>query len=244
MNELQIITHNNERVLTTSRLAEQYGTADRTIVDNFNNNKKRYIAGKHYYCLTGSSLSEFKRKNENFGFAANLNKLYLWTEKGTLLHAKSLNTDKAWQVYEFLVDNYFNPKQKKQALTDKQAEALEIKKTNARVRLSNQFLKLAKVETLSEEYKNILVSKAAEALTGFQLIPLPQSEQKMYSATEIGEMFGVSSQKIGRISNEHGMKTEEYGTYYRSKSQHSCKEVDSFVYNDRAVERFKEILNA
>lgn len=241
MKNLQVITHNNERVLTTARLAEQYGTADRTIVDNFNNNKKRYIVGKHYYCLTGANLSEFKRKNENFGFATNLNKLYLWTEKGALLHAKSLNTDKAWQVYEFLVDNYFNPKQKKQALTDKQAKSLEIKETNARVRLSNQFLKLAKVDTLSTEYKNILVSKAAEALTGFQLIPLPQSEQKMYSATEIGEMFGVSANKIGRVSNEYNMKNEEYCKYYRTKSPHCCKELDSFVYNDKAVERFREI---
>ena len=30
--------------------------------------------------------------------------LYLWTEKGALLHAKSLNTDKAWEVYDYLVD--------------------------------------------------------------------------------------------------------------------------------------------
>lgn len=121
-------------------------------------------------------------------------------------------------------------------------KALEIKETNARVRLSNAFLKLAKVDTLSSEYKNILVAKAAEALTGFQLIPLPQSEQKMYTATEIGEMFGVSAQRIGKLSNQYGMKTEEYGTWYRSKSQYSNKEVDSFMYNGKAVERFKTLI--
>lgn len=60
----------------------------------------------------------------------------------------------------------------------KPSKVLEIKETNARVRLSNQFLKLAKVDTLSKEYKNILVAKAAEALTGTQLIPLPASSQK------------------------------------------------------------------
>ena len=127
------------------------------------------------------------------------------------------------------------------SVPNKQDKSIEIKERNSRVRLSNQFLKLAKVDTLSTEYKNILVSKAAEALTGFALIPLPHSEQKMYSATEIGKMFGVSAQKIGRVSNEHDMKTEEYGGYYRTKSQHCCKEVDSFVYNDKAVERFREI---
>jgi len=33
--------------------------------------------------------------------------LYLWTEKGAFLHAKSLNTDVAWEVYDQLVDSYF-----------------------------------------------------------------------------------------------------------------------------------------
>lgn len=38
----------------------------------------------------------------------NVSKLYLWTEKGAFLHAKSLGTDKAWEVYEILVDSYFS----------------------------------------------------------------------------------------------------------------------------------------
>lgn len=129
------------------------------------------------------------------------------------------------------------------SVQEKPSKVLEIKESNARVRLSNQFLKLAKVDTLSAEYKNILVAKAAEALTGFTLIPLPQSQQKMYTATEIGEMFGVSAQKIGRLSTEFGLKTAEYGEWYRSKSQYSSKEVDSFMYNDKAVDRFKAILS-
>lgn len=122
-------------------------------------------------------------------------------------------------------------------------KALEIKEINAKVRLSNQFLKLSKVDTLSAEYKNILAAKAAEVLTGTQLIPLPKSQQKMYSAGELGQMLGVSAQKIGRISNEYSLKTAEYGEWYRSKSEHSSKEVDTFVYNDKAVERFKMILS-
>ena len=82
---------------------------------------------------------------------------------------------------------------------------------NAKVRMSNQFLKLANVDTLSTQYKSILVAKAAEVLSGEKILPMPQSEQKMYTATEIGAMFGVSAQKIGSISNKHGMKTEEFG---------------------------------
>ncbi len=126
--------------------------------------------------------------------------------------------------------------------TAKPSKALEIKEINAKVRLSNQLLKLSKVETLSAEYKNILAAKAAEVLTGERLIPPPKSQQKMYSAGEIGQMFGVSAQKIGRLSNEHNLKIAEYGEWYRSKSEHSSKEVDTFMYNDKAVEKFKAIL--
>lgn len=127
-------------------------------------------------------------------------------------------------------------------LTEKPNKALEIKEINAKVRLSNQFLKLSKVETLSAEYKNILAAKAAEVLTGTQLIPPPKSQQKMYSAREIGKMFGISANKIGRIANENGLKTAEYGEYYRAKAEHSVKEVDTFVYNDKAVDKFNSLL--
>lgn len=122
------------------------------------------------------------------------------------------------------------------------SKAVDAKLMNAKVRMSNQFLKLANVDTLSAQYKSILVAKAAEVLSGEKILPMPQSEQKMYTATEIGAMFGVSAQKIGSISNKHGMKTEEFGEWYRDKSRYSCKEVDSFKYNDKAVEKFKELL--
>lgn len=37
-------------------------------------------------------------------------RLYLWTQRGALLHAKSLNTDRAWEVYDELVETYFRAK--------------------------------------------------------------------------------------------------------------------------------------
>ncbi|MDE6781187.1 MAG: ORF6N domain-containing protein [Ruminococcus sp.] len=106
------IEHNGQRVLTTAQLAEAYGTDSKVISYNFNHNKDRYIEGKHYFCLTGDDLKKFKMTNREFHESLiRINKLYLWLEKGTLLHAKSLNTDKAWEVYDFLVDTYFRARQ-------------------------------------------------------------------------------------------------------------------------------------
>jgi hypothetical protein len=107
---LSVIEHGNERVLTTQQLAKGYGTTAKRITDNFSRNPTRYKANKHFYCLEGNVLRSFKRETPNCGVAENTNKLYLWTELGTLLHAKSLNTDQAWDVYEKLVEYYFRAK--------------------------------------------------------------------------------------------------------------------------------------
>lgn len=111
MNELQITEYKNIRVLTTQQIAEAYGTDGKVISNNFNRNRDRYEEGKHFICLEGESLKEFKT-NHQFDESSKVNRLYLWTEKGAFLHAKSLNTDIAWEVYDRLVDNYFQKQQK------------------------------------------------------------------------------------------------------------------------------------
>lgn len=122
-------------------------------------------------------------------------------------------------------------------------KALEVKEMNARVRMSNQFLKLANVDTsMSKDYKAILIAKSAQVLAGEEILPLPKAQQKMYTATEIGNMFGVSKQKIGAIANQHGLKVAEYGEFYKDKSPYSNKEVDAFRYNDDGVAQFRKLL--
>lgn len=108
----KIIERAGERVLTTAQLAESYGTTADEISINFHRNKARFIEGKHFHLLTGESLRALKRDlaNCNLAIPKNVNRYYLWTERGALLHAKSLNTDKAWKVYDFLVEYYFRAK--------------------------------------------------------------------------------------------------------------------------------------
>lgn len=107
MNQLQITEFKGQRVLTTQQIADGYGTKPRVISNNFNRNKGRFQEGKHFILLEGEYLKSFLSDSSNLGFAKNVNKLYLWTEKGALLHAKSLGTDEAWDMYDILVDTYF-----------------------------------------------------------------------------------------------------------------------------------------
>lgn len=107
MNNLQETEYGNIRVLTTQQLADEYEAESQILTNNYNRNKERYLEGKHFICLAGDDLKEFRATNQN-DVLPNANKLYLWTQKGAFLHAKSLNTDRAWEVYDHLVDSYFD----------------------------------------------------------------------------------------------------------------------------------------
>ena len=126
----------------------------------------------------------------------------------------------------------------------KTSDKLKIQEMNAKTRMANLYLKLSNVDTLSKEYKNILVAKAAEVLNGEELLLLSKSEQKTYSATEIGNMFGVSANRIGKLANSNNLKTEEFGEWYRDKSRYASKEVDSFRYYDTVIPKFEELLKS
>lgn len=123
MNDLKITEYKNIRVLTTQQIAEAYETDADVITKNFNRNKERYQKGKHFICLEGNDLKEFKT-NGQIDLPSKINKLYLWTQKGAFLHAKSLNTDKAWEVYDHLVDSYFEKKQPLKLSTEEKIQIL------------------------------------------------------------------------------------------------------------------------
>ena len=121
------------------------------------------------------------------------------------------------------------------------SESAQARMLNAKVRFARELQRIASVDTVSATYRQILIAQAVEILTGVQM-PLPECKDgKTYSAGEVGKMFGVSANKIGRTANEHNMKTDEYGVYYHDKSRYSAKEVESFRYNEKAVEKFREI---
>jgi hypothetical protein len=164
-----------------------------------------------------------------------------------LLHAKSLNTDQAWEVYDRLVETYFRARAFGEAIknaapkvTDK-TERLRVMELNATIRKAKLLYQMTSVNTLSTEYKNILIAKAAEVALGEPLLAPAPSKQRTLTATRLAGMFGVTAQRIGLETNGHGLKNERYGEWYRDKSRHSSKEVDSFRYYDSVIPKLAEI---
>ena len=125
MNDLKVIEYRNIRVLTTQQIAEAYEADAKVISNNFNRNRDRYEEGKHFVCLEGDELRQFKT-NHQFDESSKVNKLYLWTEKGAFLHAKSLNTDKAWEAYSNLIDGYYKQKDVLEGLSQEMIAIISI----------------------------------------------------------------------------------------------------------------------
>lgn len=129
--------------------------------------------------------------------------------------------------------------------TQSDQTALDIQLLNARTMNANVYVNLLQhVDTKSESYKAILMACAANTAAGQLVLPLPKAEfGKTYSATDIGRILGISRNKVGRIANEHGLKSDGFGEWYHDVAANG-KECDNFRYNDAAIEKFREILGA
>lgn len=129
--------------------------------------------------------------------------------------------------------------------TQSDQTALDIQLLNARTMNANVYVNLLQhVDTKSESYKAILMACAANTAAGQLVLPLPKADfGKTYSATDIGRILGISRNKVGRIANEHGLKSDGFGEWYHDVAANG-KECDNFRYNDAAIEKFKEILGA
>ncbi|WP_216363842.1 BRO-N domain-containing protein [Moorella sp. E306M] len=120
---------------------------------------------------------------------------------------------------------------------------LETKARNARVREANLYRRLAKEfrKQLSEQSIQQLVGLAAAVAHGKPILPITEIE-KTYSAEDIAREAGVSANKVGRIANQYGLKTAEYGISILDKSRYSNKQVATFRYNEKGRARLLEVL--
>lgn len=177
MNSLVPIEHKQQRVLTTAQIADAYETDIIKIRQNYTNNRKHYEEGKHFYKLEGDTLQAFKNKVENFDLVKHSRHLILWTEKGALLHAKSLNTDKAWEVYDQLVETYFKARDMF-TVPDTFSKALQLA-ADLQKQLEETAPKVLFADTVMKSKDSILVRELAKIACGEGL---NTGEHRLYRA--------------------------------------------------------------
>lgn len=144
---MDVITREGKRVLTTAQIAEAYKATTKTVTRNFQRNQQYFEQGVHYFALTGEALKQFKGERQNDATLKYVSVLYLWTEQGAFLLAKSLNSDKAWQAYNMLIDGYYKILESPPQID--QAQTLAIS--------HEQFLRLeGRVEALEQQLQEAL----------------------------------------------------------------------------------------
>ncbi|EFH9579531.1 phage antirepressor Ant [Escherichia coli] len=132
---LSPITHNQIPVITTELLAQLYDTEILNIQVNFTRNKERFVEGKHFFKAVGEELKNLRltlSKSQNH-ISPKTRSLILWTERGAARHAKMLETDQAWDVFEKLEDCYFSQCEKNTGKQGKSTREFSAQEANSLV---------------------------------------------------------------------------------------------------------------
>lgn len=172
--------------------------------------------------------------------------IYLLSERGYAKLLKILEDDKAWEIYDELVDSYFNMREAINTdstigLKDKR---LAIMEENAKTKQAQLLFKVA-TGTASNSARERIFAHIATELTGEKFIP--EIQEKEFSAKEVGDELGITANKVGRIANILDLKAEQpgqnqFGRWAMSKSQYSNKEVAQWLYYQVGVNKIAEFL--
>lgn len=231
MNELVKIK-NNQVVVSSRQVAEKFGKLHKDVLENIReiikaeNSALTFYQENTYKAGTGKSYPEYLMNRDGFSL------LVMGFTGKDALH---------WKMKYIAAFNEMEAKLNGKPISLLKEKEIEARLNNSRARIASEFRKIAE-KTDIPEYKHICQQKAAEVLSGVPLLPMEEAKEITYSATEIGKLLGVSANKIGTIANKYNLKTPQYGKYFYSKSEYSCKEVETFRYYECAIAKFREIL--
>ena len=186
MHNLKRLEVHGIKVLTTRQLAEAYETERKVINNNYLRNKDKFILGKHYIAVEGDEMRHLRTSPQFEGELKKVSKAYFWTEKGALLHAKSLNTDKAWQEYDYLVDFYFRAKEQEAELPPKK----EVVPTQTKTEPIKSKVAIPHMDEPIFVFKNLL------ALADEQGITLKLQDLRKFDSILCGKNVAIRKQQL------------------------------------------------
>lgn len=198
--ELPVIEWKGQRVITTAQLADVYGTETDNVKKNFQSNKTHFKEGEHFFLLKGADLKEFKNKVTDFPLVGkNANQLYLWTRRGASRHCKMLGTDKAWEQFDALEENYYNQTQTV-IPTGEELMALAVIEAHKTIEAKNQQIKQLEHETLE---MNKAISEMKPKVNYVDTILKSTSTVLV---TQIAQDYGMSAKAFNKHLKDLGIQ--------------------------------------
>jgi hypothetical protein len=126
----------------------------------------------------------------------------------------------------------------------RKAKAEQLKAQALEKNISSARDLMAMFPRLGEAANQVIVATLVNPIVGIDIVPLPALEQHYYTAKEIGEMLGVSANKVGRLANSNNLKNENFGKFFLDKSANSSKQVEAFRYNSDGLKALKGIIQS
>lgn len=180
----------NKKAMLVRDIAAIHNSNVRRINEVINRNRKRFKDGVDIIDLL--SNEDFAVVLNDSGFNQNQinasNNIYLLSERGYAKLLKILEDDKAWEIYDELVDNYFNmryiiQKQDSYMITDpvQRAKRWIEEQEEHQVKLDKEVKKNEVLKPKAEKYDRYLSSKG------------------LITITEIAKEYGMSGVKLNQF---------------------------------------------
>ena len=232
---VNVVEYKSLPVMTTEQMAGFYGTEAVRIQQNYVRNSGRFTEGKHFFKVEGRELKDFATSlkivtNSQMEISNKARSIILWTEKGAARHAKILDTDQAWDVFEQLEDCYFAVKELTQSNPPK-VKPIQLGS------VTRQCAMMAKALGFKGNQHTLATDKAVKALTGQSPLELmgethliAENKQQVFTPTQLGEMVEpkISARKVNTVLEQLGYQEKANGVWIITpKGEKLCEMLDT-----------------